>query len=284
MGRYRVTPGSSSFNSSSRDKRPTLSSGNLTLLSTIIYRARNDALTASDRDKLKSLVSAVGYKIDRIPLEQRDKIRTAQKAVSASMQRVAAKQAKQATPAAPPQLDANGLPPLSPNFYNLPLWRREMILEERERTRKARLTPQQRAHEAVGDALKTLARMPSEMRRMRDGYSVSTSYRGVPGSVDKAFDVLATALPNAADAAIKAARAYHADYGDYNETPLAELEKDIRKDQRALFTSMKAELSPILSSAQIASLSLPASTVQRQEVEFKSTAKAEFSVPPKPMR
>ena len=283
MGRYRVTPGSSSFNSSSRDTRPQLSSGNLTLLETISYRARNDALTASDRDKLKSLVSALGYKIDRIPLSHRDKIRNAQKAVSASMQRVAAKQAKGQAQAEPPKLDKDGLPPLTMAFHTLPMWRQEMVLKEREALRKSRLSPQQRAHENVGDAIKTLKGMHSQMRRMLNGYSVSTSYRGVRGSTSKALDVVLKELPQAAENAIKAVKSYHQEHGKYEDKTVAAHEKSIRKDQQELFDAMKAELLPHLDATQAANFSLPASTSVRETVDFKSTAKAEFSVPlPRP--
>lgn len=282
MGRYRVTPGSSEFNGNSRDKRISLSSGNITLLDTLLYRARNNAITQSDADKLKKLASAIGYKKDRLKLDHRDKLERTQKAVKSAMTRKA--EQKAATPKQEPVLDANGLPPLSPNFHNLPLWRQEMVLEERERMRKARLTPQQRAHEAVSDAIRNLKNIHYEMRRMRDGYSVSTSYRRIPGSVDKAFEVLSTRLPAAADAAVKAARDYDSEYGAYDGKSFTDVTKDIRNEQRLLFAAMKEELAPQLSSAQIASLGLPATSSQREAVDFKSTAKAEFTVPPRPMR
>ena len=93
MGRYRVTPGSSSFNSSSRDKRISLSSGNITLLDTLLYRARNNAITQSDADKLKNLASAIGYKKDRLKLDHRDKLERTQKAVKSAMARKAEQKA-----------------------------------------------------------------------------------------------------------------------------------------------------------------------------------------------
>lgn len=257
MGRYRVTPGSSSFNSSSRDTRPKLSSGNLTLLETISYRARNDALTSGDRDKLKSLISALGYKKDRLPIEHQDKIRRTQSAVSASMQRVAAKQAKQQASA-----KADG----------------------------PEKTPEYMAKVRLASALNEFRKVPDVMNMRLNGYTETSNYRGltrfhpVEGSPSKALDVLIKDLPRLAEKALETARSFTSTYGDFHGRTLEELEKDIRSSQSEFYDSMKKTLLPHLDAEQIASLGLPAATSQREAIDFKSTAKAEFTVPPRPMR